>query len=386
MRKMRWVGLFLAVACLPASVGAQPGKYSATIKVDGIQMRSGASWQFPTTGNLKKGEQVIVHHEDGVWVAIVPPPGSVSWVNHRFLDQFDPNATGKQNANIMADGTEVRVGSEKGTPLGVAQVKLPRGTLVEIVGAKVRDETSTWYPITPPDGEFRWLPKEALGTPAPLAPPPVFIKSPTNPIDGTNGSKPTGTLTSGGPKPSSNIMQSQWEKAEQAERASDYATAEKLYTLIFYDLRKGNGDPETILICQNRIVKCQDRLRLDPNTRRPSLTPPPLVEGARPPASLQPPTGSGASAASVSGPNDKPISAAVSTGAGNLRRTLFTIDGKQAYALETDNGQVRYYVTAGKTTSLDPYVNRQVDLQGDVQVRGDIRGAPYMVVSSVTPK
>ena len=46
-------------------------------------------------------------------------------------------------------------------------------------------------------------------------------------------------------------------------------------------------DPEVLLVCYNRIIKCQDRIRLDATTRRPSLTPPPLTDGAVPPAALQ---------------------------------------------------------------------------------------------------
>src|SRR5262245_29095466 len=122
MRNSSWLGLCVIAAVLPAELRAQPGKYAAAIVLPEIEMRSGPSWQFKPTGKLKKGEQVIVHHEDGGWVAIVPPPGAVSWVNHRFLGEFDPNASGKQNAVIMADKVEVRLGVDKAGPLDVTQV------------------------------------------------------------------------------------------------------------------------------------------------------------------------------------------------------------------------------------------------------------------------
>src|SRR5262249_36551381 len=148
------------------------------------------------------------------------------------------NATGKQNAVIMADKVEVRLGVDKAGPLDVTQVKLPRGTLVEVVGPKLRDDTTTWYPITPPDGEYRWLPKEALGTASPLSPAPVFVKS-GNPLPSADpGAKNPGNLTSFGGKLSDPAQHAQWNKAEQAERTGEYAQAEKLYTLIYQDLRQ----------------------------------------------------------------------------------------------------------------------------------------------------
>jgi hypothetical protein len=385
MRILLTIGLLLAVLWMPSSLHAQPGKYSAAIILDGIETRSGGSWQYLPTGKLKKGEQVIVHHEDGGWVAILPPAGAVSWVNHRFLGELDVNAQGKQNVLITADNTEVRLGSDKGLPLAVTQVKLPRGTWVEIQGPKVQPQgDSIWYPIAPPEGEYRWLPKEALGPPAPLAPPPVFVKSTTpSTLDAPNGGRTPGSLTSNGSGPSAFAMQDpQWNKAEQAERAGDFATAEKLYSIIYRDLRQKNSDPERLLVCYNRIIKCQDRLRLDPAPVRPTL-PQSVVVGAQPAVVLQPPNGSNSGLTGSAWPNTANSAPTKSTGVGNLRRAQFAIDGKQAYAFENAGGQLTYYVTAGNGVSLDPYVNRRVELTGNVQVRGDIRGGEYMVVTQI---
>jgi len=385
MRLFQYTVLALAVLAMPGTLLAQPGKYSAAIVLPEIQTRAGGSWQFPPTGKLRKGEQVIVHHEDGGWVAILPPAGTVSWVNHRFLGEFDPNNPGKQNALVLADNVEARVGSEKNTPLPVAQVKLPKGTWVEIAGAKVREENSTWYPIVPPEGDYRWLPKEAVGAPSPLTPPPVFVKS-----DGpfpTNKEKTQGVLASSGGKGGPNIAHPQWDKAEQAERSGDYSTAEKLYTAIYQDQRQKNADAESLLVCYNRIIKCQDRMRLDANAPRPTFSAPVVADGARPPAMLQTPSGTNTGVNGVAWPADSRTSASTvrSTGTGNLRRAGFLIDGKQAYALENSSGRVMYYVTS-RSVGLDTFVNRQVELMGDVQVRGDIRGGQYMVVSQVNPR
>lgn len=376
MRSLQMFGWLAVVCVFPTAAKAQPGKYSAAVVLPEIQMRAGGSWQYPPTGKLKKGEQVIIHHEDGGWIAIIPPVGTVSWINHRFLGEFDPNASGKQNALVMADNVEVRVGSEKGGPLSVSHVKLPRGTFVEIAGPKMREESSTWYPIVPPEGEYRWLPKEALGSASPLAPPPVFVK--TTGGQSTNDKSPA-LVTSIGQTPLS-TQHPQWDKAEQAERAGDFATAEKLYTIIYQDLRQKNADPELVLVCYNRLIKCQDRLRSGGNTVTPS------------PASLQPPSGidpkNGKVGVGVAWPADPKTAASGQkwTGVGNLRRAGFSVDGKQAYALADSRGQVMYYVTAGNGVGLDSYVNRSVDLLGTVQVRGEIRGGQYMVVSQVNPR
>ena len=114
----------------------------------------------------------------------------------------------------------------------------------------------------------------------------------------------------------------------------------------------------------------------------------PPADISKPTALLQPPKGSSTGAVGVAWPNDSNAATPTgdrSTGAGNLRRAPFTIDGKQAYALEKSPGQVLYYVTASTGVSLDVWVNRQVDLVGKVQVRGDIRGGQYMVVTAVNP-
>jgi len=184
--------------------------------------------------------------------------------------------------------------------------------------------------------------------------------------------------------------------------------AEKLYTSIYQSLRQKNSDPEQLLVCYNRIIKCQDRLKPDGANSR--LVPQPAINtgsGSKstPPASLLPPTNSNAAPVVVAWPSD-PVSSSTpsspsgfvatkgsaasngqrTSGQGNLRKTQFTIDGKQAYALENERGQVLYYATAAPGVSLDGSVNKQVELQGSVQVRGDVRGAEYMVVSQVNLK
>jgi hypothetical protein len=74
-----------------------------------------------------------------------------------------------------------------------------------------------------------------------------------------------------------------------------------------------------------------------------------------------------------------------SSGSGILRRAPFFIDNKQAYALQTNNGELLYYVTAGQGLNLDGQIAKRVELLGKVEVRGDLRGAPYMIVTKILP-
>src|SRR5205807_1708880 len=118
-------------------------KWVAAVTINGVEVRSGPSWQHPATGSLRKGEQVLVFFEQDGWLAVQPPQGSVSWVNHLFLGDYDTAGRGRQNATIMKDDTEVRVGTDLQagplrTPRGepIRATRVPRGTIVTIIGPK----------------------------------------------------------------------------------------------------------------------------------------------------------------------------------------------------------------------------------------------------------
>ena len=392
-----WIGggLVILLGLAPPALRAEPKTYPASVVVPDVEMRAGPSMQFPGAGKLRKGEQVFVHHEenDGRWLAVVPPPGSVSWVNHRFLGEFDPNGTGRQNAIIMADRVEVRVGGDRAVgPLPVKQVELPRGTIVEVCGPKAHAENSYWYPITPAEGEFRFIPREAVTYSAspsvPSSPPGTTISaSPGSPtaLPGHPGGGPgvPARLTSGGgPARVGRPDHPLWVRAEQAERAGDYAEAERLYTQLADDLKRTNGDHDLALLCFNRINRVRERRNGTPPgvAARPDSGNP-ANPGPPPSAQLQPPGGGVAARPQEVGTSATAVAQLQSSGPGWLRRAGFYIDGRQAYALENDQGGPRLYVTAQNGLSLDPYLNRYVELFGAIQTRGDIRGANYMTAA-----
>ncbi len=392
-------GAILLILICATTIRAENGRFTAAVVLPKIQMRSGHSWQFPAVGELKKGEQVLVHHEEDNWVAIYPPPGSVSWIQARFLGRVDPNLA-RQNVEVVIDPSaqaEVHVVSPA-SPKDVNriyQVKLPRGSIVEVIGGAVpvKDDTTstTWYPITPPEGEFRWIPKQAIGTPSPAAPPPEFVR---------NDPQNTKTVVlRGDPKtPGSGIatppLPAGWEKAEETERAGNYLEAERQYTFIYQRIRTQEVYRELALVCFNRIVRCQERQKLE-GFNNPRGTPPPTPRPTS--SSNSPPTSYSSPMGTASG-NDVVAARSRSTnetaqespgigsgqrwtGPGILRRAGSPIDDKPAYALMDSKGRIICYATASPGVDLDRYLNQSVSLYGSLETRGTIRGGPYMVVA-----
>lgn len=47
-------------------------------------------------------------------------------------------------------------------PLDIRRVKIPSGTTFVVIGPKATFAGKTWYPITPPAGDVRYLPKTAV--------------------------------------------------------------------------------------------------------------------------------------------------------------------------------------------------------------------------------
>src|SRR5437773_12464098 len=77
MRSLILLGVFTAVA--------QAGPVLGTLAVDS-PLRGAPRIDALDTGTLPRGPNVIVHHEDGDWLAVQPPRGSVSWISHLFTE------------------------------------------------------------------------------------------------------------------------------------------------------------------------------------------------------------------------------------------------------------------------------------------------------------
>jgi hypothetical protein len=127
-------------------------------------------WCGPSTSDglyptnvLRQGDRVEVESEqESGWLVIRPPVGSFSWINNRFVQYI---STKYANYVITYDGHDVPVliGSclktDRPSKIGV---RLPRGAQVRVIGRPMTDDEGTWLPIEPPEGEVRYLRKEAV--------------------------------------------------------------------------------------------------------------------------------------------------------------------------------------------------------------------------------
>ncbi|QVL33127.1 hypothetical protein KIH39_04210 [Telmatocola sphagniphila] len=362
-----WLSIISSLVFVCTGRAADPLQYG-TVSYD-IEVRAAAGWNTPTCGTLAKGQQVVIHHVQDEFYAILPPEGSVSWVNHKFLGKLDPNLT-RQAVEIKKE-IEFYAGSTK-NPSNIVEGKLPKGEIVEIVGEKVAYDGSTWYPILPKPGEFRYLPKASVSQ----------IKN--APVDGSrwdgnaslasrtrDGGVPA-TLTSrttfgnnvAAPATGGGVNHPLWSQAEQAYQSGDHSRADKLFTQIYQEMNKTNNwTYDEKLMCFNRIAKCQEMIRKNTNGGDSSRF-----------------DNSGRSISNSSSVN----SDIQSSGSVYIRRAAFEIDGKQAYALENERRQVMYYATVQSGVAIENYVGRQVEAKGTVQNRGDVRGVPYMNISQIS--
>lgn len=131
--------------------------YQATVTPSEVFVRGGPGDDYYPTSKLSRGDTVEVYrHDPGGWYAIRPPDGSFAWVSADFVEQSD-------GAHGVVKGNRVlaRVGTEFSDARDIIQVRLNDGEQVEIIEAQrtgAGAETKTWYKISPPAGEFRWIP------------------------------------------------------------------------------------------------------------------------------------------------------------------------------------------------------------------------------------
>jgi hypothetical protein len=357
------VALLIAGIALGAARG-EPARKTATVEVDGVEVRAGHALAFPAVGQLKKGDSVIVVREEETgFLAIVPPAGSVSWVKQIQVGKLDGLETGKANVPVMVDGAEVLAGSEKDhKPTNRVTVHLPKGTIVEVTGQPVRIDNASWLPIAPPEGDLRWIPKNAVksGSMTAVAPPPSYAHdSPTFTIPGVGSKEPPIAKTVAAGLPAALSDHRLWAQASRAEQSGDYATAKGLYARIYQDLWDQKAERDAIVICYNRYVRCEEMLKKGDggSSRTHSNAPPPAAEGTT--------TG-----AKWSNP-------------GTLQELQKVyVDGQPVYSLQDDRGNVAYYVTAVSGINLRNYAGKRVQVYGAVATRPELY-KPYMTIERV---
>src|SRR5262249_25850529 len=383
----RAVAAILAVAALPALGFTQTGPYLATVVDPEVKLRAGPSDQFPETGTLPRGARVEVEREESNgWLAVQVWQGQVSWVMATQVEDLAPDRPSPKPAMVHADEVTLAAGQVGlPQPLDIRRVKVPKGTILKITGPKVTYDGKTWYPVDPPPGDYRYLPKSSVqfvqaantsfvvrdsappsSTPSPTAaarPDPIALPGTVQPA------------SSPPPAPKPTVNHPLWAQAEAAEQAGKYDEAEKLYFELARVMNGPGGDHDIANLCYTRIHSLREKKRAGatsgvaaaPASGSPTWAPPKDGRSTlrRPspggPMAAAPgaPAGTG-SVPPATGPDDK----ARWSGPGVLTKSALAVDGRKTYALESSPGVVRVYVVAAPGKDLDQYVNRRVDVYG----------------------
>ncbi len=400
MRRAPLAGLLVVLFASHARADTVP--YKAVVTDAEVKLRAGPSDQFPDTGTIPRGTEVVVEKEEGNgWLAVTAPHGSISWVATQFIQDLDPDRATPKNVFVETEG-EVTVAAGKvglAQPLDIRRVKIPSGTTFVVIGPKATFAGKTWYPITPPAGDVRYLPKTAVKfdrpannnfvvrvnesvTPvppggSPSAPPATPAGGALATIPGPGTITPaTGGVTAGKPA----VNHPLWAQAETAERENRLADAEKAYFDLAAVMNAQGGDHDIASLCYTRIHMLREKKRNagGANAPPPNVLRPPAKEdrGVRPgtPVSLPP----------AAPPDRATDDRAQLSGTGVLRRSAMTPDGpnRALYALETSPGVVKMYVTAGQGVELERYLGKRVDVYGTASTRTGL-SKPYLVATSV---
>jgi hypothetical protein len=430
MNPVRLLGGIALVFALAGTAVGQPATYPAVVVVPEVEVRSGPSDRYYATGKLRQGQPVEVHREreQNGYLAITPPEGSFSWINSRFVQEYG------QTAVVLAPDADVFVGSQLvDRQPDVKGARVQPGTQVVLIGKPFAGDGGTWLPIRPVPSEVRFVPPDAVRAAgsAPAA-------------GGVAGALPSGGPA---PTTASSYTPSRWSQALQAELAGNVADAAQLYAQAALDSSATNArlaaecqrrsqwlldgqrngtaaanpassstwgasppaapPPVTATVASlPGGATSQYTYARDPAapsqpvhlTSLPPAMPRPVPEAgpapsagtaSLPPAGREPTVSLGGAPGSPAQlpPADNPPMQR--SGAGQLSRAPFFIVGNRpTYRLESSQpaapGQPLLYVTAKPGLNLEPFVNRNVELFGQMIYSGQLR-ANYMEVVQVMP-
>lgn len=435
-------GISMLGLLIPNPALAQSQPYVATITDSEVKLRAFASDKYPVTGTLPRGSIVVVDHEaEAGWLAVRPPAGSVSWIPTTFVTPIDESRPLPQNVVVNSEGSVTLAPGQVGLPQpldAIRKVNVPNGTILTVIGPKVSYQGKTWYPVVPPDGDYRYLPRTSVQASSALRESFSVTggsqstpNTPTNPEatasplgSGQTSSQPGGSSAAswrGSPQP-----HPLWVQAEQAENAGRLDDAERLFFELARKMNEPGGDHDLANQCYTRIHSLREKKRLNqsvsqglsrlPAPSSPSHSTPSTIQTSRsedkPPRSevmgnsrLSPPTSTDPRPSRNPSPPElkaspPPRDASLATTAGERRseandserwtgpgfliRTGYSLDGKVTYALESSPRVVRYYVVESPGIDLKPFVNKRVDLFGSVSKRREI-SAPLVTASAVEP-
>jgi hypothetical protein len=135
-----------------------PTTTTAEVTGTDVNVRSGPNTNFYPCGKLNKGDRIQVARVQNGWSAIVPPPGSYSWINVQYVSVSVQNAT---EGIVTGDGVPVYAGSDDLDPLvstSKQDVTMSRGQKVRLLG----EDKQEYYKIAPPAGAYLWVNNQFL--------------------------------------------------------------------------------------------------------------------------------------------------------------------------------------------------------------------------------
>ena len=318
------------------------------------------------TSQVRGGEQVVVLGESTRfpgWVQIVPPKGSFSYIDARYVKTFP--GVDKIGVVVAGDATgtaPIMPGSSypNNRDPNVESARVKPGFQVVIIAPVVSLLGTSLYPIAPVATESRYLPINAVRQGGGNAP--------WGPIAQTGGNQPyypqnNWNQTQVQPQqqqPTSSLQELDLE-AKQAIQAGNIDRAK----LIYVDALGQTNDPAWQTYLRGELA------RLSPNAgQSPYMaTSSPGYQAYQPSNGYQPTAGYQPNQPGLPAQNQKTW-----TDWGVLRSTLFTTrEGQKMFLLEKldGSGSPIIYVTTQPGTSLDGLVGRTMTLYGTVAVRND---------------
>jgi hypothetical protein len=383
MRPGSGIGAAALLVVLASQAHAEGTSYSATIKVPDAEVRSGHGTgpELYATNRLKYGDTVEVTRElDDGWLEIKPPARSFSWINARMVEPLSGNVWAVKGEPGQA--VSVLYGSAlRDAKPTVEATKVPFGSQVVSIGKKMAADDGMWLPIEPPPSERRYVLATAVarpsgGTKTPSAPPAPIYDNP-----GVKTSLPA-QPTEG---PSVTIAE-----AQKAESAGDYGTASRLWEELAKTYAKTNYD--MALNCHEHSLYLRDRIsavaggRLGQPDNR--FRPLPASTNCYPASSVPcapPNTSRSYSVNGAADPGrDSPPPPQSDKNVGRLRSAGWAIDNRKTYRLETSDGRPLMYVLPQLNLDLEPFVGKNVELQGAVEYRTAVR-AHCLLATAVNP-
>jgi uncharacterized protein YgiM (DUF1202 family) len=143
-----------------AAQTGEAGAHQGRVTANGVYVRSRASEDAYPTMKLKKDQIVTVVGVKGVWLKIVPPPGSFAYVPKSFVILRGDGTVGRMSREWIA-----RVGSSENELAAEPMATLHEGEDVTVIG-----QHNEYFEIKPPKDSYVWVNKqfvEPIATPAP---------------------------------------------------------------------------------------------------------------------------------------------------------------------------------------------------------------------------